>query len=244
MKTDEAKALGKQLAELVHSDQIDAGWQLLAPILSQRTKFVMLEHIGAPVGAGPMKPANQFLARVTAEGTEGGWVIIGSILREQLNQDLNGAFERARTTIIAADIWYGADIIGERVPGPGLVNHFEQTYAILKNWRCAENRWVRRAVGVGTHFWAKRSKGNPALAPQAEALISLLEPMFSEWEMDTVKGVGWGLKTLGHKYPALMADWLEGVLQTKPKHRAIMLRKALTYLPKFEKERLTKLAEA
>ena len=32
--------------------------------------------------------------------------------------------------------------------------------------------------------------------------------MFEEWEMDAVKGVGWGLKTLGKHYPDLVADWL------------------------------------
>jgi 3-methyladenine DNA glycosylase AlkD len=244
MKTDEAKALGERLAALVHDGQIDAGWQLLTPYLSQRIKFAMLERVGAPVGAGPVETTNRFLARVAAADTEGGWVIIGSALREQLDRDLSGAFERAHTYIIAANVWYGTDILGERVPGPALVAHFEQAYALLENWRSAENRWVRRAVGVGVHFWAKRSLGKSELAPQAEALLTLLEPLFTEWEMDAVKGVGWGLKTLGRKYPDLTAAWLENVLSTQPKYRAIMLRKALTYLPQSEKERLTSLAAA
>jgi hypothetical protein len=50
--------------------------------------------------------------------------------------------------------------------------------------------------------------------------------------MQAVKGIGWGLKTLGRYYPDLMSDWLTVlVLQEKRPHRVIMLRKACTYLP-------------
>jgi hypothetical protein len=59
----------------------------------------------------------------------------------------------------------------------------------------------------------------------------LLEPLFEEWDMDAVKGVGWGLKTLGKQYPDLVADWLaQQVVPNRRRHRALMLRKALTYL--------------
>jgi hypothetical protein len=65
----------------------------------------------------------------------GGWVIIGSALQMQLNQDLRETFERCRTTIVHADTWYGADILGERVPGPALVGYFESTLKTLTPWR-------------------------------------------------------------------------------------------------------------
>ena len=138
--------------------------------------------------------------------------------------------------MIAADVWYGADILGERVPGPGLVTHFEVATLLLQPWRNHPNRWVRRAVGVAVHFWAKRSKGNPDLDTQAASLLNLLEPMFSEWEMDAVKGVGWGLKTLGRYYPELMVDWLPK--QTHRKHRAIILNKAMKFLSEEQKLRV------
>ena len=74
---------------------------------------------------------------------------------------------------------------------------------------------------------------------EAQNLLRFLEPMFSEWEMDTVKGIAWGLKTLGRYYPQIVAPWLERqVLEEKREHRAIMLRKALTYLPPKTKSRL------
>jgi hypothetical protein len=94
-------------------------------------------------------------------------------------------------------------------------------------------------VGVAIHFWAKRSRRAPELAPRAKALLDFLEPMFEEWEMDAVKGVGWGLKTLGRYYPGLLADWLvEQVVHQRRRHRALMLRKAVTYLPDEQRERL------
>lgn len=64
--------------------------------------------------------------------------------------------------------------------------------------------------------------------------------MFDEWEMDAVKGVGWGLKTLGRQYPDLVTDWLAlQVAQRQRRHRRLMLRKALTFLSHEQRERVT-----
>jgi hypothetical protein len=104
---------------------------------------------------------------------------------------------------------------------------------LLAPWREDGNPWVRRAVGTGVHLWAKRSRGAVELVLQAETLLAFLEPMWGEWEMDAVKGVGWGLKTLGRSYPNLVADWLPK--QVGRRHRALMLRKAMTGLS--EKQR-------
>lgn len=144
---------------------------------------------------------------------------------------MTGVFARSHSYVITADICYAADIFGERVPGPALVADFDPALVLLSAWQSDPNRWVRRMVGVAVHFWAKRSRGAPELAPQAQALLDLLDPMFEEWEMAAAKGVGWGLKTLGRHYPELVTDWLvEQVAVRQRCHRAIMLRKATTYL--------------
>jgi len=58
--------------------------------------------------------------------------------------------------------------------------------------------------------------------------------------MDVVKGVGWGLKTLGRYYPDLVADWLaQQVVHRQQRYRTLMLRKALTYLPDEQRARAT-----
>jgi hypothetical protein len=228
VRTQEARELGGQVAALVQAGQITEAYALLAPVLAGRTTFDLLRRIGEIVGAGPLDPTNEFLDLIATDKTEGGWAVIGSGLGAQMERDLEGAFSRCRDFIIAGDAWYAADILGERVPGPALVEHFQPALELLAPWRADGDAWVRRAVGVAVHFWSKRSRGAVEQAARAERLLTFLEPMFGEWDMDAVKGVGWGLKTLGRYYPELVADWLPG--QVARRHRALMLRKALTYL--------------
>ena len=238
MKTREAKDLGERVAALVQTGRPDEAYALLTPVLAERTPFPLLGRIGEAVGAGPLESVNSFLERIAAAGTEGGWVVIGSALGRQLDRDPAGAFARCREFIIAADVWYAADILGERVPGPALLADFHPALALLAPWCEDANHWVRRTVGVAVHFWAKRSRGVSEKATQAEALLAFLEPMFGEWDMDAVKGVGWGLKTLGRNYPDLVADWLaEQVRPSQRRHRTLMLRKALTYLSEEQRAR-------
>jgi hypothetical protein len=232
----EADDLGRRLDALVRGGRPEQAYALLAPTLVQRTPFRFLDRIGRAVGAGPLPDVNALVERIAAGETMGGWVVIGSVLGEQLDRDPVGAFDRCRAAIVAAGAWYGADILGERLPGPALVRQFDAALPLLAPWRQDESRWVRRAVGVAAHFWAKRSRGAPELDVRAGALLVFLEPMFEEWEMDAVKGVGWGLKTLGKYYPDLVAGWL--VEQVSRHHRALMLRKALTYLPEEQRTRV------
>jgi 3-methyladenine DNA glycosylase AlkD len=191
----------------------------------------MLRHIGKPVGASSLERVNAFLELIAIDKTEGGWVVISSALERQLDRDLDGAFARCRHFTILGDVWYAADILGEGVVGHALVAHFQPSLNLLTRWREDANHWVRRAVGVGVHFWAKRSCGATEDISQAEALLAFLEPMFEERDMSAAKGVGWGLKTLGKHYPDLVTDWLaQQVIPGQRRYRALMLRKALTYL--------------
>ena len=232
------RELGQRIGALVQAGQMAEAYALLAPVLARRTPFLKLGLIGEAVGAGPLREVNPFLERVASHKTEGGWVVIGTALGKQMDRDLAGAFGRCRDYVVAADVWYGADILGERVPGPALVSDFDPTLGLLAPWRQDANRWVRRAVGVAVHFWAKRSQGAVELTPRAQALLALLEPMFWEWDMDAVKGIGWGLKTLGRKYPEQVADWLaQQVVPGQGRHRKLMLRKALTFLSDEQRAR-------
>jgi 3-methyladenine DNA glycosylase AlkD len=238
LNTGEAKALGKRIAEWVEVGEIERACALLAPVLAQRTPFRLLGLIGEAVGAQALEEVNAFLNRIASEKTEGGWVVVGKALGQQLDRDLPGALKRCRGYIIAADVWYGTDILAERVPGPALVTHFEPALDLLAPWREDDNAWVRRAVGVAAHFWAKRSRGAQQLQPQAKALLALLAPMFGEWQMDAAKGVGWGFKTLGRHYPDLVAHWLaREIVPGERRHRALMLRKALSYLSQEQRAR-------
>jgi len=64
-------------------------------------------------------------------------------------------------------------------------------------------------------------------------LLAFLEPAFEEQNLDAIKGIGWGLEGLGKYYPDLVARWLRNQLvQHRRRPRALMLRKAHTYLSK------------
>ncbi len=161
----------------------------------------------------------------------GGWPIIGSALARQLDRDSQGTLRACRDFIVDSGKWFTTDILAERVLGLALTSDFEANLARLDPWRQDPDRWVRRAVGVGIHNWGKWSRGAVDLEPQVKALLGFLEPLFVEREMDAIKGIGWGLKTIGRFYPDRLARWLhdQRVIERRP-YRRLMLRKALTYL--------------
>lgn len=147
----QAGALGAEIAGWVQCGNLERACAALEPVLAGRTPFRFLDQIGQAVGAGPLQATNPFLAQIAAGQTEGRWVVIGSALGTQRARDLDGAMTRCRAGIAAAGTWYASDILGERVPGPALVESFERGLKILAPWRQDPNRWVRRSVGVAVH---------------------------------------------------------------------------------------------
>jgi hypothetical protein len=239
MNSREAETIGMQLSDLLEGGSYGQAHDLLTPILAQKIPFTLLGRIGAKIGSGLPARVNLFLDQVAAGRTMGGWVIIGDALRVQYFRYPGGpaAFERCRAAAILADVWYGADILGERLPGSALAADIEASVALLTPWRTDSNRWVRRMVGVGVHVWAKRARGDPHKIPQAELLLEFLEPMFTEQDSDALKGVGWGIKTIGKYYPSLSTQWL-AQQASRGGYRALMLSKALTYLPVENRRRV------
>jgi 3-methyladenine DNA glycosylase AlkD len=214
---------------------------MLLPVLSDRTPFAKLDLIGQAIGDVQEAQTFEFVARVAAGGTDGGWAVVGSALQGQLDGDLRLVLDICRDYIASAEVWYAADILGERVAGSALLMDFKAAIEVLRSWRTDANVWVRRAVGVAVHLWAKRSHGSDEFLRRVEELLHLLEPMFGEWEMAAVKGIGWGLKTLGRHYPDLVAKWLESdIVPAERRHRTLMLRKAMTYLSPAQRARISK----
>lgn len=238
MNAKQARECGARIGELTGRLEIEKAYSALEPVLETRVAFPILGRIGSEIGERPLEPVNALLERIAARGTMGGWVVIGCALGEQLDRDIAGAFARSRGYVVAADVWYGADILGERVPGPGLVRRFSEAISQLGAWRNDDNAWVRRTLGVAVHFWSKRSRGQAELSERAAELLRLCEPLLEEREMRAVKGVGWGLKTLGGQYPELVSDWLhEQIVVAGKRPRALMLRKATKLLSEDERRR-------
>jgi 3-methyladenine DNA glycosylase AlkD len=241
MKAGEATELGRKIAGLVQAGEPGRAYALLAPAFAQRTPFPLLVCIGEAFATAPEKAVDGFLDHIASERNEGGWVVIGSALGTRLGRNRADVFAQCRDFVVRGDVWYVADILGERVPGPALVGDFEPSLALLTSWREDPDRWVRRAAGVAIHFWAKRSRGDAGSAARARELLDFLEPAFEEHDPDAIKGLGWGLKTLGKYYPDPTAAWLERQLVRRSRRpRALMLRKALTYLSPAQRARATK----
>jgi hypothetical protein len=216
---------------MISEGQMEEARDKLSPILTARTPFRILDRIGEQIGAGPIHPVRAYLRSLAQLGALGGWPVIGSALARQLDRDTRGTLSLCREFIVDAARWFTTDILAERVLGGALALELEANLERLVAWRQDPDRWARRAIGVGIHNWGKKSGGAAALEPQVEAVLGFLEPMFSERETDAVKGIGWGLKTLGRFYPELLSGWLHDqcVIEGRP-HRRLMLRKALTYL--------------
>ena len=227
----QADELAREVKQSIASCQIDHAHEKIIPVLLAKTPFRILDRIGMGISTIPLSEIDNLLEQIAADRFEGGWVIIASALWPHYPHQPDDVLMRCQRFIIQADVWYGADIIAERCTGRALVQDFKFALLRLSNWRTNSNRWVRRATGVASHVWAKSSKGDPLLKKQAESLLGFLQPMFSEWEMDAVKGIAWGLKTIGRNYPQLMTDWLiEEVLPSHPRYRSHMLHKASLYL--------------
>jgi 3-methyladenine DNA glycosylase AlkD len=240
MKAEDARELGGHIAALVQAGKLDEAYVLLTPLLATRTPFRALDLVAEAISTGPLEQASAFLEQIAANETMGGWVIIATALGCRARYDLAGAFARCRQYIIVADVWHATDTFGERVTGPALVADFQPALDVLSLWRQDTNRWVRRNVGVAVHFWAKRARGAPEQTGAAKDLLAFLEPMFEERDPDAVKGVGWGLKTLGRHFPELVVAWLrEQTVQRNRSCRALILRKALTYLSEDQRARAT-----
>jgi hypothetical protein len=229
MKIQEAREIGNSIAGLVTTRQYNIGTRVLSPILAEKTPFRLLDVIGAQIGNASFREVNPFLDRIAGESTMGGWIVIASALRQELSVDLPVVFNLCCQYVESADVWYATDSFGERVPGPALVTYFDQAITQISPWRDNPNRWIRRMVGVAVHYWAKQAHGDRIYLEKVNSLLDLLEPMFTERNQDAIKGVGWGLKTLGKFYPDIMADWL--TRQIDRPHRTLMLRKAGKYLP-------------
>jgi hypothetical protein len=236
----EARQLGKCLLNLVDAEQTDEAFTLLTPVLASHTPFRILGILGQAIGGADREQADVLLEQIAGDKNEGGWAVIGAALGEQLAQDMPGSFTSCRAYIIEADVWYACDIFGERVPGPALVADFNLALRLLSVWRSDDNPWVRRTVGVAGHFWTKRAHSAAQLVPQAKELLEFLEPMFEERCTESIKGVGWALKTMGKFYPDLAVEWLEvQVVHLRRKPRALMLHKALTFLSDEQRARIT-----
>ena len=231
MKRAEMRELAVQARDEVAAGDVTNPVARIRPVVASRTPFPLLDLAGRVIAEAAQTNLLSFTAFLDALARTseiGVWPLVGSALAvAYLPHDLSGAFAEARRYIFQADVWHATDAIAERVLGEGLRTDFAAAGLLLERWRKEENPWLRRAVGVAVHLYVKRERNRP---DRATRLLGLLAPLFEEHDVAALKGIGWGLKTIGKFYPDLLVPWLRSqVAATKP--RKLMVRKAVTYLP-------------
>ena len=228
------RLLAKEIVDLVLTNDGQEVVELLKSLLDGKCPFSKLDLLGREIGqAGAAANSNRrekFLEafdRIIVHNAMGGYVIVGQALIYFLENNLEEVMEKSREYIIKGDKWYVCDIIGERSVGQALVNHFDETVPWLGKFLRDENRWVKRGAGVAIHFFSKRVQDEPW---KIQRLLDLVEPHMEEKQVDVVKGIGWGLKTIGRYHPDILRSFLEKQMDSEKKISKLMLRKARTYL--------------
>jgi len=232
----DADAVASEAEALVREGDLEKACDILDALAFGRTKFPILDRVGIRLGKASLEeaPLLEALDRMISRGSVGYYVIVGSALAQRLRSNMATCLEKTAEYIVIGDNWAKCDSIAERVWGEALVCNFPRAYMYLARMRDHDNRWVRRALGVAVHYFAKRT---PTARPELRKLLVLLAPELGEREYDAIKGIGWGFKTIGKYQPKLLAKFLENhVKRVHP--TKLMLKKATTYLPARTKQRL------
>jgi hypothetical protein len=216
MNRTEAHELATACRDLLVAGDVAGALAWLQPLVASRTSFTLLDLAGRVAAeAAATNPAafTALLDGLAATAEIGAWPLIGSALAAAyLPHDLPRAFAETRRYILQADVWHATDALGERVLGPALGRFtvppaaagradFAAALSLLADWRAEASPWLRRAIGVAVHLYVKRERRRPE---QVARLLELLAPLFAERDLAAIKGVGWGLKTIGRFYPDLL----------------------------------------
>lgn len=224
-------AIAKDVVNAVVTDRQPL--EILKPVLDTKCPFARLDMLGNRIGkSGVLNPQKFFKTfdTIIEYNAMGGFVIVGQALIHLLPHNFEKVMEKSREYIIKGDAWYVCDIIGERSIGHAIVSSFDEGVPWLKKFLKDDNKWVRRSAGVAIHFFSKRVVDQPE---KTKTLLQVVEPYLEEKQKDFVKGVGWGLKTIGKHHPDILVDFMKK--QGNRNMSSLLVRKALTYLEEEKK---------
>ncbi|KYC51796.1 MAG: DNA alkylation repair enzyme [Candidatus Methanofastidiosum methylothiophilum] len=210
----------------------------LKPILDSKCSFSKLDIIGKRIGYN-LKDFPELVVKgfdiLIQYNKMGSYVISSQGLTELLPENIDLVMEKSKEYILFGDKWYVCDIIGERSIGKSLVDYFDITLPWIERFLGDESNWIKRTAGVSIHFFNKRVINEKE---RTLLLLNILEPHIEEKQIDAVKGIGWGLKTIGKYHPDMLTSFLLKQLNMNKKISKILLRKALTYLPVEKREEI------
>jgi len=238
--SEQIKSLPEKLSRLILAGDDMTTVETLRPILDGECPFQKLDLLGRQIGEATNSVPKKLLKaldRIIDHNAMGGFVIVGQALISLLRNDFDEAMEKSREYIVKGDKWYVTDIIGERSIGQALIEYFDKALPWLRKFLEDENKWVKRSAGVAIHFFSKRIRNEPE---KTKRLLSLVEPHIEVKQADVVKGIGWGLKTIGKYHSEILVPFLKKQLEAKRKLSKLMLRKATAYLTGNEKRVIEK----
>ncbi len=191
------------------SNDIPQFWNTLTDdLLSHKVKFPILEFVAQSLyNCISLDDQLSILTGLFGKPEHGSSVIAGKLLQLHLPHNLPEAFTLATEGIIRGDKWYHCDHLGERVFGHGLLTAYPRAFPLLTDTLQHKNHWIRRAVGVATHYATK--KGLPVT--QVESTLTLLLSQADTRDYQVQRGLGWGLKTIAKFHPQLMRTHLASV---------------------------------
>lgn len=128
-----------------------------------------------------------------------------------------------------AGSWALIDPLALHVAAPLVERHPTPT-ATLDRWAADGDFWVRRTAMLALLPALRRGGGD------FDRFAHYADAMLEEREFFIRKAIGWVLREVGKKRPALVAEWLEPRV-----HRVsgVTFREAVKYLPPADRERLT-----
>ena len=145
------------------------------------------------------------------------------VFRRVLKDQLKAAPPLNRPALLAlvSELWALVDNLAAHVAGV-LVERFPELASTLDRWARDSDFWVRRAAMLALLLPLRRGAGD------FERFGRYADAMLEEKEFFIRKAIGWVLREVSKKRPALVAEWLAPRM-----HRAsgVTLREALKYLP-------------
>ena len=130
--------------------------------------------------------------------------------------------------IRGANTWAFVDPLATVVAG-GLVEQFPALTRSLDRWSRDDDFWIRRAAMLALLVPMRRGAGDFArFARYADAMLD-------EKEFFIRKAIGWVLREVARKRPALVFDWLA---PRAPRASGVTMREAVKYLSAAQRAKL------
>ena len=228
----EATVIADSCVNYISGGKMNNAWSTLMPVLNERTSFKILDIIGGKLGENAIFHKDKyfdFFDMISAKKLMGGYVVIAQSLISLLSVDCRECFKNVKKYMMEGNEWYVCDTFGERVLGYAMIDHYNNARKLFWEFIYDDNHWVQRSVGVAAHFFAKRCLNDKRDDKKAVKILELLTPRICERDIRVIKGIGWGLKTMGRYYPELLVPYIKTQIASK-QISAVIIKKSVTYL--------------